>query len=67
MQTRTLNFSLYFDVNLRHKIFLNLKLGLRKDIIQNLETKKLIIFDYFEKRILFSWFNIIINILCNYV
>jgi hypothetical protein len=32
-------FSLQFDVNLRHKIFLNLIFRLRKIIFKNLETK----------------------------
>ena len=32
-------FSLQNDVNLRHKIFLNLYFRLRKTIIQNLETR----------------------------
>ncbi len=32
-------FGLHFDVNLRHKIFLNLIFKLRKIILKNLETK----------------------------
>ena len=44
--TTWLTFSLHFDVNLRHKIFINLFLRLRKLYIQNLETRDLINIDF---------------------
>jgi len=43
MLRKTFTSSLQFDVNLRHRNFLNLNFRLRKIEVQNLETKGLLL------------------------